>query len=931
MSEETKNDLNSVSDDKKIDFDKCLEAAEQGDAEAQYMVGKCYLTGEGTEKNKIIAFRWFKKSAEQGHAKAQYETGLCYLEGKGTEVESLEWYKKAAEQGYAEAQYKVGNAYYCGKGVEKDKNEAFKWFLLAAEQGQADAQYMVGKCYYNGNGVKENKAEAFKWYKKASEQENFSNKLSNTKFIGNALKIFAVQFGLGKCYWNGAGVPVDEAEAVKWWGRAVLAVLKLSVIGIPAVVLSLSGPALILFFIGSLLWNVYSAAVPNLIEKAKRPYYDYVMCKEAREENSSESWERYLENYPDGKCAEEAKAFQDITACERAKEENTRASWESYLEYISDGKCAEEARAVIKKFKKVGNLEWSNIAKKENWKAAEDYCKQLNEDGYSDWRLPNIDELKRLVKNCPEAEPGGECKISEKNNCLSGEDCRCERCVEMDDGHYSKLGDDYVSLCSSSVHSDDADSRWGISFRDAGMFNSHLTEGVTYCDVRCVRQDDHDACATARSEDVLYYWRLYLERFPNGECAAEAKAFPEKKNKEICANAKNNSEEIWISYLRNFPEGSCAAEAKAFLDKSFCEKAKERNNRAGWERYLKDFPDGKCAEAAKATIKKLKKVGKLEWSNISEKVYSFEEATDYCKQLTEDGHSDWRLPNIDELRILIKNCPETETGGECNLSEKNDCLSGDDCRCENCEIMDNNGGYYSKLGDDDHVWLWSSSQTHVGIGICEKWGVFFGKGEISESCIAVGHYVRCVRQEDKDACEIARKYNELYYWKHYLKNFPDGKCVNEANVFLEKESAKDESGSQDNLIWSHRSSKNMNWNHAKQYCEDLREGGFTDWRLPNIDELRTLIKNCPKTEPGGECRISEKNRRLSSEDWYPGGSCSCGDNGGYSKLGDDSYVGLWASSVVSDDFESAWYVYFFGGLVNGNKKSDNALYVRCVR
>ena len=118
MSEETKNDLNSVSDDKKLDFDKCLEAAEQGDAEAQYMVGKCYLTGEGTEKNKIIAFRWFKKSAEQGHAKAQYETGRCYLEGKGTEVESLEWYKKAAEQGYAEAQYKVGNAYVRENGQE---------------------------------------------------------------------------------------------------------------------------------------------------------------------------------------------------------------------------------------------------------------------------------------------------------------------------------------------------------------------------------------------------------------------------------------------------------------------------------------------------------------------------------------------------------------------------------------------------------------------------------------------------------------------------------------------------------------------------------------------------------------------------------------------------------------------------------------------
>ena len=49
-----------------------------------------------------------------------------------------------------------------------------------------------------------------------------------------------------------------------------------------------------------------------------------------------------------------------------------------------------------------------------------------------------------------------------------------------------------------------------------------------------------------------------------------------------------------------------------------------------------------------------------------------------------------------------------------------------------------------------------------------------------------------------------------------------------------------------NLIWSDRSSNKMNWSRAKQYCEDLSEGGFDDWRLPNIDELRTTIKNCSK-------------------------------------------------------------------------------------
>lgn len=59
----------------------------------------------------------------------------------------------------------------------------------------------------------------------------------------------------------------------------------------------------------------------------------------------------------------------------------------------------------------------------------------------------------------------------------------------------------------------------------------------------------------------------------------------------------------------------------------------------------------------------------------------------------------------------------------------------------------------------------------------------------------------------------------------------------------------------------------MTWEEAKNYCSDLTESSFSDWRLPNIDELRTLIQNCDKTKPGGKCRISENRQCLDEKCW----------------------------------------------------------------
>lgn len=43
------------------------------------------------------------------------------------------------------------------------------------------------------------------------------------------------------------------------------------------------------------------------------------------------------------------------------------------------------------------------------------------------------------------------------------------------------------------------------------------------------------------------------------------------------------------------------------------------------------------------------------------------------------------------------------------------------------------------------------------------------------------------------------------------------------------------------LEWtSHDNKRNFAWHEADRYCRDLRLGGRTDWRLPEIDELEGL-------------------------------------------------------------------------------------------
>ncbi len=68
-------------DEKNIDaaFPYWEEAAKRGDATARYLIGTCYRSGFGIEKNDLIAETYFRAAASQNHGQSQYAYSL-YLE-----------------------------------------------------------------------------------------------------------------------------------------------------------------------------------------------------------------------------------------------------------------------------------------------------------------------------------------------------------------------------------------------------------------------------------------------------------------------------------------------------------------------------------------------------------------------------------------------------------------------------------------------------------------------------------------------------------------------------------------------------------------------------------------------------------------------------------------------------------------------------------
>lgn len=105
------------------------------------------------------------------------------------------------------------------------------------------------------------------------------------------------------------------------------------------------------------------------------------------------------------------------------------------------------------------------------------------------------------------------------------------------------------------------------------------------------------------------------------------------------------------------------------------------------------------------------------------------------------------------------------------------------------------------------------------------------------------------------------------------------------------------------LIWQKSDDGVMrDWDAAGQYCADLDLGGHNDWRLPRIDELKTIVdfsRRPPTIDPVFDVRTDS--------DFY------------------------WSSSTHANTLDDAWGVTFSNGLMYAYRKTGNYHYLRCVR
>lgn len=185
--------------------------AEQGNAEAQYLLGFASETGQGMEQSKDKALEYYRKAAAGKHKDAVYRLSFILLASEKEEErdQARQALETAAKDDPAVAARILGEAYLRGMLTPApDPDKAIFWWKRAADAGDVLSVLLVARFYEGQFGFPELK----------DAKESLAN-YAKAAGLGNAGAMAA----LGSRLLSGEEKTRDEKKGREWLKKAIAA------------------------------------------------------------------------------------------------------------------------------------------------------------------------------------------------------------------------------------------------------------------------------------------------------------------------------------------------------------------------------------------------------------------------------------------------------------------------------------------------------------------------------------------------------------------------------------------------------------------------------------------------------------------------------------------------------------------------------------
>ena len=253
----------------------------------------------------------------------------------------------------------------------------------------------------------------------------------------------------------------------------------------------------------------------------------------------------------------------------------------------------------------------------------------------------------------------------------------------------------------------------------------------------------------------------------------------------------------------------------------------------------------------------------LMWQQVpTSQDFSWQDAVDYCENLELGGYDDWRMPSCKELYSIS------------NFSTGWPYLDLDYFSLATAEIS-----------KDEQYW---SNNYYVGTTVEGGENAAFGVNHVTGHIKAYsanaggpvgGKYVRAVR-------------GDVYGENDFINN-GDGTITDNAT----------------GLMWAQDDdAKTLDWQNALAYAENSALAGYSDWRLPNVKELQSIVDYSYSPSATDAAKVGPAID--------PVFNCTPIVN----EAGNDDYGYYWTNTSAhftsGEPYYYAWYVAF-GMAVNG--------------